>query len=68
MIAAPATAKEETYILKRVASDVLVEVPSVVVDAEYDAETLPLCPEAGQRVGNLERHSAVPQVLEDAAS
>ena len=31
------------------------------VDPEYEAETLPLSPEAGQTVENLERKSAAPQ-------
>ena len=35
---------------------------------EYEAEILPLSPEAGQRVENLERQSAAPQSLEDSAS
>jgi hypothetical protein len=39
-----------------------------MVDSEYEAETLPLSPEAGQRVENLERQSAAPQSLEDSAS
>ena len=36
--------------------------------SEYEAETLPLSPEAGQRVENLERQSAAPHSLEDSAS
>ena len=36
-------------------------------DFEYEAETLPLSPEAGQRVENLERQSADPHSLEDSA-
>ena len=56
------------------ASDVVVETVGVVddeeelVDSEYEAETLPLSPEAGQRVENLDRQSAAPQSLEDPAS
>ena len=49
------------------ASDVSVEAV-FVVDSEYEAETLPPSPEAGQRVGNFERQSAAPQALEDNAS
>ena len=68
------TAKEEGYTLMLWASDVGVEAVGVVddeeemVDSEYEAETLPLSPEAGQRVENLERQSAAPQSLEDSAS
>ena len=57
------TAARECITLMLVASDVSVE-----VDAEYEAETLPLSPEAGQRVENLDRQSAAPQSLEDPAS
>ena len=35
---------------------------------EYEAEILPLSPEAGQRVENLERQPSTPQSLEDSAS
>ena len=45
----------------------VVDTVEEVVDSEYDAETLPLAPEAGQRVGNLERQSAAPQSLADNA-
>ena len=67
-------AKEDAYTLRLLASDVGVEAVSVVddeeemVDSEYEAETLPLSPEAGQRVENLERQSADPHSLEDSAS
>ena len=59
----PTAAKEDAHTLRLVASDVSVE-----VDAEYEAETLPLSPEAGQRVENLERQSAAPHSLEESAS
>ena len=67
-------AKEDAYTLRLLASDVGVEAVGVVddeeemVDSEYEAETLPFSPEAGQRVENLERQSAAPQSLEDSAS
>ena len=59
----PTAAKYDAHTLRLVASDVSVE-----VDAEYEAETLPLSPEAGQRVESLDRQSAAPQSLEDSAS
>jgi hypothetical protein len=70
----PTAAKKDVYTLMVRASDVVVEAVGVVdeeeemVDSEYEAETLPLSPEAGQRVENLERQSAAPQSLEDSAS
>lgn len=39
-----------------------------VVVSEYEDETLPLSPEAGQSVENLERQSAAPHSVEDSAS
>ena len=69
----PTAAKEDAYVLMLWASDVGVEGVGVVdeesvVDCAYEAETLPLSPEAGQRVENLERHSAAPQSLDESAS
>ena len=67
----PIAARKDTLILR--ASDDGGEAASVVddeeeeVDSEYEAETLPLTPDAGQSVGNLQRQSAAPQLLEDAA-
>ena len=39
-----------------------------VVDAEYEADTLPLSPEAGQDVGNLVRQFEASQSPEESAS
>jgi hypothetical protein len=66
----PTAAKEDAHTLRLVASDVSEEVDEEeeVVDAEYEAETLPLSPEAGQRVENLERQSAAPHSMEESAS
>ena len=70
----PTAAARECITLMLWASDVVVETVGVVddeeelVDSEYEAETLPLSPEAGQRVENLDRQSAAPQSLEDSAS
>lgn len=69
----PTAAKEDAYAVRLAASDVGVAAAGVVdeesvVDCEYEAETLPLSPEAGQRVENLERQPAAPQSLEDSAS
>ena len=69
----PTAAKEDAYVLMLWASDVGVEGVGVVdeesvVDCEYEAGTLPLSPEAGQRVENLERQPSTPQSLEDSAS
>ena len=67
----PNAARKNTLIFR--ASDDGGEAVSVVddevevVDSEYEAETLPLSPEAGHNVGNLQRQSAAPQLLEDAA-
>ena len=70
----PTAAKEDAYTLRPAASDDdagavgVVDDEEEIVDSEYEAETLPLSPEAGQRVENLERQSAAPQSLEDSAS
>jgi len=57
---------KETYTLRLGASEVVVM--EEVDDEVYEVETLPLSPEAGQRVENFERQSAAPQALEDNAS